>query len=129
MRSPAQTIAAFVKAFIAAWPTGNAERLGEFFSDDAAYHNGPLPPVKGRKAIVANLAGFMALGGHVDVDMIHILSDGPLVMTERVDHFTTADGKISLPVMGTFEVQDGVITSWRDYFDLSQFSSQLPTTD
>jgi limonene-1,2-epoxide hydrolase len=129
VNSAAETIAAFVEAFIAAWPTGDAERLGEFFSHDAVYHNGPLPPVKGRTAIVANLAGFMALGGQVDVDMVHIVADGPIVMTERVDHFVGADGKLSLPVMGTFEVHDGVITSWRDYFDLSQFTSQLPATD
>jgi limonene-1,2-epoxide hydrolase len=27
--------------------------------------------------------------------------------------------------MGTFEVRDGRITHWRDYFDLNQFMSQL----
>jgi limonene-1,2-epoxide hydrolase len=29
--------------------------------------------------------------------------------------------------MGTFEVDDGKITAWRDYFDMNQFMSQLPT--
>ena len=33
---------------------------------------------------------------------------------------------ISLPVMGIVEVHGGKITAWRDYFDLSQFASQLP---
>jgi limonene-1,2-epoxide hydrolase len=27
--------------------------------------------------------------------------------------------------MGTFEVRDGGISAWRDYFDLNQFASQL----
>jgi limonene-1,2-epoxide hydrolase len=27
--------------------------------------------------------------------------------------------------MGTFEVRDGKISAWRDYFDLSQYMSQL----
>jgi limonene-1,2-epoxide hydrolase len=27
--------------------------------------------------------------------------------------------------MGTFEVQDGKIAAWRDYFDLKQFTDQM----
>jgi limonene-1,2-epoxide hydrolase len=27
--------------------------------------------------------------------------------------------------MGTFEVRDGEIVAWRDYFDLNQFMSQM----
>ena len=37
----------------------------------------------------------------------------------------TGDRSIELPVMGTFEVVDGRIAAWRDYFDLNQFMSQL----
>jgi limonene-1,2-epoxide hydrolase len=28
--------------------------------------------------------------------------------------------------MGTFEVRDGKIAGWRDYFDLNQYMQQLP---
>ena len=48
------------------------------------------------------------------------------VMTERVDVFTFVNGRIALPVSGTFEVRDGKIVAWRDYFDMNQFVSQLP---
>ena len=27
--------------------------------------------------------------------------------------------------MGVFEVEDGKIKAWRDYFDLAQFSSEM----
>ncbi len=61
----------------------------------------------------------------MDVDIIHMLAEGAIVMTERVDHFTRDDGRtISLPVMGVIEVRNGVIAAWRDYFDLGQFTSQ-----
>jgi len=30
-----------------------------------------------------------------------------------------------LPVMGTLTVEDGKITVWRDYFDLTSFERQL----
>ena len=48
------------------------------------------------------------------------------VLTERRDIFTFANGEIDLPVMGTFEVDGGKITAWRDYFDMNQFMSQMP---
>jgi limonene-1,2-epoxide hydrolase len=48
-----------------------------------------------------------------------------MVLNERVDRFFWPERTIELPVMGTFEVSDGVITAWRDYFDLNQFTSQL----
>jgi limonene-1,2-epoxide hydrolase len=54
-----------------------------------------------------------------------VLADGEIVMTERVDHFIGTEQTISSPVMGAFEVHDGAITAWRDYFDLNQFTSQM----
>ncbi len=37
----------------------------------------------------------------------------------------SSERTVSLPVMGTFELADGLITAWRDDFDLNQFMSQL----
>jgi limonene-1,2-epoxide hydrolase len=57
--------------------------------------------------------------------LINIAADGPVVMTERVDVFKLPDKSFELPVMGTFEVSDGKINTWRDYFDMNQFTSQM----
>ena len=46
-------------------------------------------------------------------------------MTERVDRFCSPARVVELPVMGVFEVDDGLITAWRDYFDINQFMNQL----
>jgi limonene-1,2-epoxide hydrolase len=46
-------------------------------------------------------------------------------MTERVDTFKLSDKSFELPVMGTFEVRNGKINAWRDYFDTNQFISQM----
>ena len=46
-------------------------------------------------------------------------------MTERVDVFKLPNKSFELPVMGTFEVKDGKINAWRDYFDLNQFTSRM----
>jgi limonene-1,2-epoxide hydrolase len=115
----------FMAAFIEAWPTGDAAGLARFFSEDASFHNGPLPPVRGRDAIVKACAEQMTLGGEVSVDIVHLLADGPIVMTERVDYVKLRGSTLSLRIMGVFEVNDGAITAWRDYFDPAEFSSQL----
>jgi limonene-1,2-epoxide hydrolase len=82
-------------------------------AEDADYHNVPLEIVRGRAAIMSTFSEFMRMGGHVDVDIIHMVADGPIVMTERVDHFTNDDGStISVPLMGIIEVHDGFITAW-----------------
>jgi limonene-1,2-epoxide hydrolase len=50
---------------------------------------------------------------------------GPVVMTERVDVFKLPGKSFELPVMGTFEIRDGKINAWRDYFDMNQFTSRM----
>ena len=104
MATSTQVIQEFVRAFVKAWPTGDAATLATFFVEEANYHNGPLPPVHGRAAIETTLAEFMAMGGEVTVDLLHLLANDHLVMTERVDHFAVGGKTFSLPVMGVFEV-------------------------
>ena len=126
MPTSAKTVQEFIAAFVKAWPTADAALLGAFFDEDAVYHNIPLEPVTGRSAIVSTFAQFMSMGGQVDVDIIHMVAEGPIVMTERVDHVTKDDGAtVSLPMVGVIEVHDGLIAAWRDYFDLGQFTSQV----
>jgi limonene-1,2-epoxide hydrolase len=124
MSTPTRTVQEFMEAFVAAWPERDAAKVASFFSKNAVYHNGPMEAVRGRDAIEVTLAGFMSMGGRVDVDIIHIVAEGAIVMTERVDHVIGTEKTKSLPIMGVFEVHDSAITAWRDYFDPSQFTSQ-----
>ena len=117
----------FMAAFMTAWPTGEVATLSRFFSEDAEYCNGALEPVRGREAIVADLARMMSIGGEVGVDILHLLSDGGVVMTERVDFVRLGGKTAGLRIAGVFEVHDGVITGWRDYFDAKEFGAQLST--
>lgn len=125
MPTPLETVQRFVAAFISGWEAGDAATVARFFAEDADYHNGPIEPVRGRRAIEATLAEYMALGGRVAVDMPRVLANESIVMTELVDHFMRPEGTVSLPVMGIFEVHEGLITAWRDYFDLHQFMSAM----
>ena len=100
--------------------------LVDYFADDAVYHNIPVEPAVGREAILGLLNMFLTPVERVEFRVLNIVADGDTVLTERVDVFQLPNANIELPVMGTFEVKDGKIAAWRDYFDLNQFMSQLP---
>ena len=126
MESPREV----VRRFCAAWSDNVAtDDLAAFFSDDAVYHNIPAEPVVGIENIAEYIDSFIRPGPPgvegIDFRVVNIASDGPVVMTERVDVFKLSDESFGLPVMGTFEVVDGKIRAWRDYFDLNQFTTQM----
>ena len=119
-----------VRRFCAAWGNNMATaELAAFFTDDAVYHNIPMAPVTGREAIANNIASFIRPGAPgietLHLRVINIAANGPVVMTERVDVFRLPGKSFELQVMGTFEVRDGKINAWRDYFDLNQFTSRM----
>ena len=46
------------------------------------------------------------------------ITDGNTVVLERLDRHRVPQGWFELPVTGIFEVNDGKITYWREYFDV-----------
>lgn len=114
-----------VTSFCGAWSRLDIDELMGFFHEDAVYHNIPVDPVVGRDDIRAMIVGFTAGWDRLDFALRHIVAQGDVVLTERVDHFVSVQRTVSLPVMGTFELSGGLISAWRDYFDLNQFMSQL----
>jgi limonene-1,2-epoxide hydrolase len=121
-----QDATALVQEFCDAFGKGKAPaELVEYFAEDAVYHNIPVDPAVGHDAILALLNMFMGAIDRLEFQVRNIAAVGDTVLTERVDVFHLPNGKIELPVMGTFEVRDGKIAAWRDYFDLNQYMSQL----
>ena len=96
----------------------DADELITYFAPDAVYHNIPLAPLRGREAIYASLQGLPNRFQALQTEILHQVSAGNIVMNERIDYFTFADRRVALPIAGIFELQDGKITAWRDYFDL-----------
>jgi limonene-1,2-epoxide hydrolase len=114
-----------VRRFCAVWSNVDPDDIAEFFTDDAVYHNIPMNPLTGRDTIKSFIAGFAGGAEQIDFRVRNIVADGDVVLTERVDVFVMPNGKVELPVMGTFEVRDGKIAAWRDYFDMKQFMDQM----
>ena len=114
-----------VRRFCALWADGDLDAIVGSFTDDAVYHNMPIDPVTGPEAIRTFIEGFLGGVDKVTFEVHHIAAAGDVVLTERVDVFEAPGKRIALPVMGTFEVRDGRIAAWRDYFDLQAFMGGL----
>jgi limonene-1,2-epoxide hydrolase len=118
---------AVVRRFVETWKSRDMGRILGFFTDDCVYHNIPLDPVQGPGAIRAVLESFAKLSTAIEWELLQIAeTEGGVVLTERVDRFEIGGKWVAVPVMGAFELRDGKICAWRDYFDMAQFTSQLP---
>ena len=113
-----------VRDFCAAWSRLDLDELLACFTPDAVYHNIPVAPVEGVDAIRATIEMFTAGVERIEFRVRNLAADGDVVLTERVDVFVQPDRTIELPVMGIFEIRDGRIAAWRDYFDLDQYMTQ-----
>jgi limonene-1,2-epoxide hydrolase len=115
-----------VREFFELWASPDTRELARFFTDDGIYHNMPMGPVQGPQAIEEFIAGFMAAFDGMDIEVLHLVSDGNLVMTERVDVMRRKDGgEVRLPAMGIFEIVDDRIAAWREYFDMATVTTAL----
>lgn len=114
-----------VREFCEAFGRGDAQALRPYFTDDVVYHNIPMEPAVGIDAAIDMLAGFLAMADKVEIRMTHLAANGDVVLTERVDEFTLGQTVAPLPVMGVFEITDGRISAWRDYFDMAQVTAMF----
>ncbi len=118
-----------VSHFCSLWQANlDLETVVDCFTDDAEYVNIPIdPPNVGKDMIRATIEGFTAAATEIHFVVHHQAenADGT-VMNERTDRFLIGDKWVELPVMGVFELRDGKICKWRDYFDMNQFMSQMP---
>lgn len=96
----------------------------DMLADDAVWANTGLPTAEGKQACLDFLDSFHTFKVEgIRIEVLAWGSRGGAVVTERVDHLLGTDGAppASLPVAGTFEVTDGRISAWRDYFDPRPF--------
>jgi len=114
-----------VRAFCEVLSKNDIEALRPFFTDDVIYHNIPMDPAVGIDDAIAFLEGFFGMFESLVVENLHVAATGNVVLTERIDTMKLGDAVAPLPVMGAFEVRDGKIAAWRDYFDLGQVTKML----
>ncbi|MBO6566500.1 MAG: nuclear transport factor 2 family protein [Pseudomonadales bacterium] len=113
-----------VMSFINCWNTLDWDGAAALLTDDVVWDNVPMETMEGKAVVDAAMRGMAP--DAVDWEVLAIAEDGDRVWTERIDKFDMPGGKrVELPVMGTFDIRDGKIAVWRDYFDLNSFTSQM----
>jgi limonene-1,2-epoxide hydrolase len=120
-RSPEQ----LVRDFCAAWSRLDLDELMEYFAPEAVYHNMPGPPLEGRDAVREGISRFLSGWDETVWEVLNIAAAGDVVLAERVDRTKAGGHSVDLPVTGVFEVRDGKIVAWRDYFDLATYQRAM----
>lgn len=111
-----------IREFIAAWSRLDAEELVTYFTEDGTYYNMPIQPVSGRENLQGFIHNFLQSWEQTEWEILNIVAQGDLVMAERMDRTVVAGRTVDLPCVGVFEMENGKIKVWRDYFDMATFT-------
>ena len=114
MTSPSDVVREFCSAFA----TKDLATIERLLDDKAVYHNVGMEPAVGKDASIASIKGFLDMSESLGFEIHHLAAEGDTVLTERTDTMTVNGIAAPIAVMGAFDVRDGLIVAWRDYFDM-----------
>jgi len=81
----------------------------------------PVGPISGRN----NVRGMTADWTATQSDVPNIVGSGDIVIAERLDRTQAGGEAVDLPCTGVFEMENGKIRVWRDYFDIATFTKAI----
>jgi limonene-1,2-epoxide hydrolase len=117
-----------VRRFLKGMEVSDYDNALTLVAENCEYTNPPpLGTVHGPGAIRGILEPFFAPTLETTFVLLREAAAGPIVFVERLYRHRLADKWVELPVTGVFELHDGKITVWRDYFDAATILSQWPT--
>jgi len=117
-----QVVVDFFKAF----EQLDLERALSCLTEDCLHDDKPVGLHEGKAAIREFFAPQMGDLESFRAELKDTMSVGNLVMNERVDWVELKGGKqAQIPIMAAFEIRDGKIAVWRDYYDMASFQKQI----
>lgn len=120
---------AVVRQFLKDWELGFVEAFKTHLHDDVLYQNTGFEDKHGKAAALTIIDYYLSISEMPfgRVEYIGIAASGSTVLTERIDHLYNEDRSRthSTRIMGGFEVKDGKIIRYSDYFDPRQFLSKM----
>jgi len=110
-----------IDRFVAAWERSDVDELMDYFTEDAVWHPMPTTPAVGKAAIRELVSAWLTTAPQ---GVVHRqVADGNLVMQERTDRCSFGGREVVSAVAAVFELEGGRIAAWREYFDMSPFST------
>jgi limonene-1,2-epoxide hydrolase len=122
---PTSTNEQVIRDFIASWSRLNVDEIVAYFAPEGVYHNMMNKPVVGHDNLRRFIGGFIKDWTKTDWDVFNLLGRGNIVVAERLDRTRVGEKNVDLPCCGVFEMQDGKIRVWRDYFDLATYTRAI----
>jgi limonene-1,2-epoxide hydrolase len=113
-----------IEDFVAAFNRKDVDAIMGFFAENPIYHNMPMDPVQGEAQVRGLITGFIGPAEELDWEILNIAQSGDTVLAERSDRFVIDGKDIVLPCLGAFDMKDGKIVEWRDYFDMATWQKQ-----
>lgn len=114
-----------IREFVESWSSLDARRLTDYFAPNGSYHNMPMEPVIGHENIHSFIERFLTTWTATDWEIRNLIAAGDVVIVERIDKTETTEGNVDLPCVGVFEMEDGKIRVWRDYFDMATYTNAM----
>lgn len=114
-----------VRAFLFALAEEDFDTVESLAAAELIWQNVGLPSVRGRDRIMKALRRGKGRVGFA-VKFHNIAQDGGMVLTERTDAIIIGPLRLQFWVCGRFEVHDGQVTLWRDYFDFFEVMVKAP---
>ena len=118
MSDPTTSPSEVVTAFLGAFEAMDFDTALTHLADDIEYTNIPMGSVRGHAGVREVLGPFFAPIHENKFIILRQAAAGEVVFLERLDRHRLDHGWRELPVNSVFEVHDGKVTVWRDYFDL-----------
>jgi limonene-1,2-epoxide hydrolase len=114
-----------VEAFLRALEALDVDAALALCHPDVTYQNVPLPPARGRDATGKQLRLLSRYCSGFQAVTHNIAANGDVVLTERTDIIEIGRFRPAFWVCGTFRVRDGLIISWKDYFDYADVTVSM----
>ncbi|MFM9379153.1 limonene-1,2-epoxide hydrolase family protein [Gordonia sp. VNK21] len=108
-----------VEQFLSDLASGRVDAALAEVDEQIVYTNVGLPTVRGKRRFSSVMRGLNGDFIGFDAQMLAIAADeAGVVLTERIDELRFGPLRLRFWVCGRFEVIEGRIAVWRDYFDV-----------
>jgi limonene-1,2-epoxide hydrolase len=117
--------AEIARSFLELFALGDLDAAMDLVHPDIDYTNVGLSTIRGKSRVAKVFRVMKNPRADFGVKFINVTTDGPVVLTERIDELTFGKFSMQFWVCGRFEVENGLITVWRDYFDFFDMTKGL----
>ena len=118
---------ATAQKMVDAWNRLDWEAVYALFAEDAVMHSMMMEPVVGRENIRARFGRFTPGTERIELQIAHMGIVDDVAMMERVDDFVYNGKHSRVPVAGVLEINNGLVTEWREYYDHHMLAEALTT--